>query len=83
MPAAGNKETTTTVRALNASDRKQYETMFADVLISHKLLEIGESIGQGRLTTTHSCVMLPKIYLLKIFLPLTINWVEYTSILRD
>ena len=44
----GDEETTVTASTLNEMDREQYETMFADVLISYELLEIGESIGEGR-----------------------------------
>jgi len=44
----GDEETTVTASTLNEMDREQYETMFADVLISYELLEIGESIGGGR-----------------------------------
>ena len=43
----GDEETTITASTLNEMDREQYETLFADVLISYELLEIGESIGGG------------------------------------
>ena len=43
---------------LNEVDREQYETMFEDVLISYELMEIGESIGEGRHRKIHSCIML-------------------------
>ena len=44
----GDEETTVTASTLNEMDREKYETLFADVLISYELLEIGESIGGGR-----------------------------------
>jgi len=60
----GDEEITVTASTLNEMDREQYETLFADFLISYELLKIGESIGGGR----------PNIYtgLKKITYPLEI-----------
>lgn len=55
----------TTVSTLSVLDRNQYEGLFADVLISHELLEIGESIGEGRLNTNsqvHKLKQKPQCY---------------------
>ena len=54
----GDEETTGKASTLNEMDRKQYETMFADILITYELLEFGESIGEGRHRTTRSNIML-------------------------
>jgi len=43
-----DEEITVTASTLNKMDRVQYETLFADVLISYELLKIGESIGGGK-----------------------------------
>jgi len=50
----GEEETAVTVCSLDAINREQYNTLFADVLIPYKLLKIEESIGEGIHTTTHS-----------------------------
>ena len=44
----GYEEITVTASTLNKMGRVQYETLFADVLISYELLKIGESIGRGK-----------------------------------